>query len=171
MRPVAWLSLVSLPLLVALAGCDGMPTLEDGSGDAAGAAGSSTPAGNTPCQGFRDVTGACLSPACLEEAPCDPAAPIPCGPGSNGDGVCFAGLCAYRNAAQGCGSAADCPCGLCGSDGRCYEDRGGQCGACFGGNTSDDLACKSCLSSCQGTGPLCCAGAGCLCEGQCGGFL
>lgn len=155
-----------------LVACDGVaPTLGDGQ-QGGGSNGTTAPASSsTPCQGFRDISDLCSSLACLEEAPCDPGAPVPCGPGLNGDGVCFAGLCAFRNAAQGCASAADCPCGLCGSDGRCYEDRGGQCGRCQGGSASPDLACKSCLASCQGTGPLCCSGAGCLCEGQCGGFM
>lgn len=171
----AWLLLsVALgPALVVSWGCEGLqPTL--GSGDSASSA-SPTSTSTTPktCQGFRDIAGNCLDLSCLDAA-CDPQAPVPCAPGLRGDGVCFAGQCAYPNLSRGCGGPTDCPCGVCGVDGRCYEDRSGACGACGAGagqSGRDEAACKNCLSSCQGTGPLCCAGPGCLCEGQCEGFI
>lgn len=182
MRAVLVLTFALLPLLVIPSACGINPSIGSGSGSDAAATGTPTATTAAACQGFRDISGVCLSVSCLAEAPCDASAPVPCYPGVRGDGVCFAGLCTYPNPAQGCGSSADCACGFCGADGRCYEDRAGGCGVCASKDTSGgtggsssgnngDEACKSCMSSCQGTGPLCCSGAGCLCEGQCGGFI
>jgi len=172
------LALALSPALLVSFGCNELARSLGGGGaagssSAASTAGTAGPAATAKaCKGFRDISGACLDLSCLDDVPCDASSPVPCYPGLHGDGACFAGQCAYLNQGQGCGSGADCPCGLCGADGRCYEDRAGGCGSCAGkASKKGDGACKACLSSCQGTGPSCCSGTGCQCEGQCEGFL
>ena len=170
-------------LLVVLPACDELTQALGGGGGAAGASASATTTATataTACKGFRDISGLCLDVSCLDEAPCDSSAETPCLYGV-GEPACFNGTCAYLASAQGCGSAADCPCGLCGTDGRCYHDSSGGCGRCSaatlinGGapatNPRDSVACKGCLQACAGTGPTCCAGSGCQCENLCNGFM
>jgi hypothetical protein len=162
---------------LALLACDQIKPDTGSTGqDAGGGAGSAGAAAATACSGFRDISGACYTDlSCLETSECDASSATTCAVGVNGSGKCFAGRCIYANDHLGCGSPADCPCGICGSDGTCYEDRLGTCGGCMStgnpGNGKSSDACKSCLDSCQGTGPSCCSGAGCLCEGQCEGFI
>jgi hypothetical protein len=166
-------STLSLPVaLVALPACD---QIASAMGPAAGTptATASATATATACKGFRDVAGRCLDLDCLDEPPCDSTADIPCQNGI-GEPACFNGQCAYLERTQGCGSGDDCPCGICGADGRCYHDRDGGCGRCSAGGKDDpknSQECKQCLSSCAGTGPTCCAGEGCQCANLCGGFM
>jgi hypothetical protein len=165
-------------IAVLLAACNEIaPTL--GSNQGADGGTTDTDAGPAaPCLGFKDVNGQCYDHSCLGTAECDPqTAVLACGDGIRGSqGTCFGGLCAYVNGAQGCSSSDQCPCGLCGVDGRCYEDRQGACGVCVPGGTGSSgksgtttLPCKTCLQGCQGAS-LCCSGPGCLCEPQCEGF-
>jgi hypothetical protein len=164
--------LAALLSLLAVTACEQMldSMADAGAGDDAG---TSAPDASVPCEGFPDKEGRCGDLTCLATNTCDTrnAAEI-CAAGQNGPGTCFHGRCAYVNTAQACNSGAECPCGLCGTDGRCYEDRQGSCGLC----ESDDPvssapklpACTACLSDCRGVGPSCCAGCGCVCEGVCG---
>jgi hypothetical protein len=172
-------TLVLFAAALALLACDQIKPDTGGTAGASGSAGAAgTSAAAVECRGFRDITGACATDlSCLETSECDAATADSCSIGVNGKGACFANRCIYVNDQLGCGSPSDCPCGICGVDGRCYEDRLGTCGGCattgnpgHGSGTSTD-ACKSCLQSCQGAGPACCSGAGCICEGQCEGFI
>ncbi len=137
----------------------------------AGAGGAAGAGGKPACDGFVDIEGACLYLTCLGTPTCTNAtAKQACGPlGPSGPATCLAGWCGYENSSQSCKSGADCPCGICGANGHCYEDQGGGCGTCAKGSVStESVACKACLSDCAGTGPSCCKGCGCICEGQCG---
>jgi hypothetical protein len=126
------------------------------------------------CPAFKDVEGNCFDIQCFAGPACtNDSASIVCTAGPDGPGRCFGGYCVWENQASACSMNADCPCGACGSDGHCYEDRVGGCGSCGKQNPGSAgagsmPACSSCLSACQGTGPSCCAGCGCACEGQCG---
>lgn len=138
-----------------------------------GQAGSAGAGGKAPCDGFTDIQGNCLYLTCLGTPTCtNQTAKQSCGPlGPNGPATCLAGWCGYENSSQSCKSGAECPCGICGPNGHCYEDVGGGCGTCAKQSTgtgSDSVACKACMSDCAGTGPACCKGCGCICEGQCG---
>ena len=170
-------TLLVLAAALALLACDQIKPDTGSSADTtAGAAGDAGAAGAATCRGFRDITGACATDlSCLDTSECDATNADVCSVGLNGKGACFAGRCIYVNEQQGCGDPADCPCGICGVDGRCYEDRLGTCGACGTsnpGNGTNNDACNSCLDSCQGAGPSCCKkGDGCICAGQCEGFI
>jgi len=163
-------------LLLSLVACEDLVMPQQGG--AAGASGGTGAAGSGPeaCPGFRDVAGQCLDVRCLGSATCtSETAAATCNPGVGNEGTCVNGLCVYRLEAQGCTAGDQCPCGICGPDGKCYGDRDGSCGTCTGRNTTSTKpgsspypACNACLSGCQGTGPSCCAGCGCACEGVCG---
>lgn len=175
MRPGPSASVFAALLALALgAGCVkiGLPGEGDASGGAGGAGGS---AGGVPaCSGFRDILGRCGDLSCLQTSTCDVAKlGTDCPPSAAGAAACFGGKCAYLQAAFGCQGPDDCPCGLCAADGRCFGADTGACGLCETGAKTPDkadkpLPCKSCLADCQGTGPSCCAGCGCACEGVCG---
>lgn len=149
-----------------------------GSNGSGGASASSTGTGGATaaqaCPGFKDVEGTCQDITCFSGPACtNDSAAIVCTASNDGPGRCFAGSCVWENQSSACSMNADCPCGLCGSDGHCYEDRVGSCGSCgkstgAAGAAAANVPCSSCLSACQGTGPSCCAGCGCACEGQCG---
>lgn len=165
--------IVTLAALLAL-GCSDL--MQPQAGADAGAGGQSADAGatKTPCKGFKDIDGNCYDHTCLDSPACDASnASVVCSAGREGPGTCISGICAYQNPAQGCSSAFDCPCGFCGPEGRCYEDRNGGCGKCARnpnspGAATSGGACKACLSDCQGLGPSCCSGCGCICENACG---
>ena len=161
--------------LVFLVACVDMGNSGDADGGTGGSSASDGGVTTAPCQGFRDVTGACLDPRCLATDRC--TASSGCGTGVAGPGLCFGGVCMYLSQDQGqCASPNDCACGFCGTDGHCYGDAAAGCGRCqmgAGGQSGASVgngtaACMACLSDCQGTGPSCCAGCGCLCEGECG---
>jgi hypothetical protein len=155
--------------VVSLCACaDFSPFLDkDGGADAAPTATTTTDAATPPCQGFLSISGECGDLRCLGTPTCDAA--NPCGEGLNGTGSCFGGYCAYVHSAQACTQNDQCPCGICGANGRCYEDLSGNCGQCASNANPQKTTpgCKTCLADCAGTGPLCCAGAGCLCEPYC----
>jgi hypothetical protein len=172
---------LSLVLALGLAvGCVqiGLPGENEGDAGAAGTAGSAGAAGASAvapgCSGFFDILARCGDLSCLQTATCDPAkAGTDCPVSASGPASCFAGRCAYRQSANACTTPADCGCGLCGADGRCYSADAGTCGLCetpSSVNTPAEkpLPCKTCLADCQGTGPSCCSGCGCVCEGVCG---
>jgi hypothetical protein len=160
--------------ILAVAGCMkiGLPG-EEGAAGSSGAAGSGG-TGVAACSGFRDVLGRCGELSCLQTATCDVKKQgTDCPPSAAGAASCFGGKCAYVQAAFACTSPDDCPCALCGADGKCYGADTGACGLCeTGAKTTTPaerpLPCKTCLADCQGTGPSCCAGCGCACEGVCG---
>lgn len=166
--------LAALVAALALLACDQIKPDTGSSAEADGGAGATGADASTSCRGgFRDITGRCATDlTCLETTECDPASADVCSEGVNGKGVCFGTRCMYVNDHLGCSDPADCPCGICGADSHCYEDRLGTCGGCgTTGNPGNGTgACKACLDSCQGT-ISCCAGAGCICEGQCEGFI
>ena len=165
----------ALALAVLLLACgDITPSLGgSGSGGAPASTGGGTGgAAATPCMGFRDVEGGCWQVECFGGALCtNQTASVVCIQGPDGPGVCNGGVCVWQNAKTACSLNTDCPCGLCGADGHCYEDAAGGCGTCksgMGTSPKDMPACTSCISNCQGTGPSCCKGCGCACEGVCG---
>lgn len=162
-------------LAMSLLGCSDMMQQALGGADAgADAQASDAGAEKTPCKGFRDIDGNCYDHSCLDTPDCNAGnAAVACAGGVDGQGSCISGVCAYPNAAQGCTSAYDCPCGFCGPEGRCYGDRHGGCGSCAKNPNSPSAgvstpACKGCLADCQGLGPQCCSGCGCICEDACG---
>jgi hypothetical protein len=166
--------LLAASLAVLLLACgDITPSLGSGSGGAS-AAGPAMGAGGAqaiPCMGFRDVEGGCWRVECFGGSPCtNQSAANVCTQGVDGPGVCNGGVCVWQNTKTTCATNAECPCGLCGVDGKCYEDAGGGCGTCKSGTSgaTESPACSSCMAGCTGTGPSCCKGCGCACEGVCG---